>query len=98
MIPSRARGIDNHEHIRTIEQIVSEDKGGMVISPQIGLHEDILALDYDNEYATRLVPIHVIPMSIVRQWSIKEGDKLDWSWEARNSEMVVVVRKVKTKK
>jgi hypothetical protein len=25
-------------------------------------------------------------MSIVKRWSLKEGDKLDWSWEARNSE------------
>lgn len=25
---------NNHEHIRTIEQIVSRDKGGMIISPQ----------------------------------------------------------------
>jgi hypothetical protein len=40
----------------------------------------------------------VIPMSIVRQWNLKEGDKLDWSWAARNSEMVVVVRKLKAKK
>jgi DNA polymerase elongation subunit (family B) len=55
VIPSRARGIENHEHIRTVEQIVSGDKGGMVISPQIGLHEDVLALDYDNEYANLIV-------------------------------------------
>jgi hypothetical protein len=34
-----------------------------------------------------------IPMSIVRQWGLKEGDKLDWSWEARNGEMILVVRK-----
>jgi len=34
-----------------------------------------------------------IPMSIVRQWRLKEGDKLDWSWEARNGEMILVVRK-----
>ena len=40
----------------------------------------------------------VIPMSIVRQWNLKDGDKLDWSWEARNNEMVVVVRKAKAKK
>ena len=40
----------------------------------------------------------VIPMSIVRQWNLKDGDKLDWSWEARNNEMIVVVRKVKAKK
>jgi len=34
-----------------------------------------------------------IPMSIVRQWGLKQGDKLDWSWEARNGEMILVVRK-----
>ena len=34
-----------------------------------------------------------IPMSIVRQWQLKEGDKLDWSWEARDDEMILVVRR-----
>jgi DNA polymerase elongation subunit (family B) len=56
VIPSSVRGIDNnHEQIRTVEQIVSGDKGGMIISPQIGLHEDVLALDYDSEYANLIV-------------------------------------------
>ena len=45
----------NHEHIRTVEQIVSGDKGGMIISPQIGLHENVVALDYDSEYANLIV-------------------------------------------
>jgi hypothetical protein len=36
----------------------------------------------------------VVPMNIVRQWQLKEGDKLDWSWEARDNEMVMVVKKV----
>lgn len=40
----------------------------------------------------------VVPMPIVRQWNLKERDKLDWSWEVQNNEMVVVVRKVKAKK
>ena len=35
----------------------------------------------------------VIPMFIVKQWQLKEGDKLDWQIEARNSEVVLVVRK-----
>ena len=35
-----------------------------------------------------------VPMSIVKQWKLKEGDKLEWSWEAVNSEMVLRVRKV----
>jgi DNA polymerase elongation subunit (family B) len=46
---------NNHEHIRTIEQIVSRDKGCMIISPQIGLHENVVALDYDSEYANLIV-------------------------------------------
>jgi len=32
-------------------------------------------------------------MSIVKQWSLKEGDQLDWSWEARNGEMIIVIKK-----
>jgi hypothetical protein len=40
----------------------------------------------------------VVPMPIVRQWNLKERDKLDWSWEVQNNEMIVVVRKVKAKK
>jgi DNA polymerase elongation subunit (family B) len=46
---------NNHEHIMTIEQIVSRDKGCMIISPQIGLHENVVALDYDSEYANLIV-------------------------------------------
>jgi antitoxin component of MazEF toxin-antitoxin module len=36
----------------------------------------------------------VIPMSIVKQWNLKEGDKLDWSWEVHNNEMFVAVRRI----
>jgi DNA polymerase elongation subunit (family B) len=54
VIPFRGGG-SNHEHTRTVEEIVAGDKGGMVISPQIGLHEDVIALDYDNEYANLIV-------------------------------------------
>lgn len=35
-----------------------------------------------------------IPMSIIKQWKLKEGDKLDWSWEVKNGDMVVVIRRV----
>jgi DNA polymerase elongation subunit (family B) len=52
---ARISNNNNHEHIRTIEQIVSRDKGGMIISPQIGLHENVVTLDYDSEYANLIV-------------------------------------------
>jgi hypothetical protein len=35
----------------------------------------------------------VIPMSIVKQWKLKEGDKLEWEWQVLKGEMVLIVRK-----
>ena len=73
MIPSKAGGIDNnHEHIRTVDQIVSGDKGGMIISPRIGLHEDVLALDYDNEY-TNLIVNHNLSYETIKTKDIVQG-------------------------
>ena len=53
-------------------QIVAGDKGGMVISPQIGLHEDVLALDYDNEYANLIVK-HNLSYETVGGGEAKKG-------------------------
>lgn len=36
-----------------------------------------------------------VPMSVVRQWQMKKGDKLDWEWKIFDGEMVLVVRHVK---
>jgi hypothetical protein len=38
-----------------------------------------------------------IPISMVRQWNLQSGDKLDWSWQSVNNEMVVMVRKAVNK-
>lgn len=35
-----------------------------------------------------------IPMSIVRQWKLKDGDKLDWEWKVIEGQMSLVVTKV----
>lgn len=35
-----------------------------------------------------------IPMSIVRQWKLKNGDKLDWEWKVIEGQMSLVVTKV----
>jgi DNA polymerase elongation subunit (family B) len=52
---SKNNNNNNHERIRTLEELVSRDKGGMIISPQVGLHENVVALDYDSEYANLIV-------------------------------------------
>jgi DNA polymerase elongation subunit (family B) len=53
VIPGRHYGRD--EKIRTLEEINAKDKGGMIFSPRVGLHENIVVLDYENEYANLIV-------------------------------------------
>jgi len=35
-----------------------------------------------------------IPMSIVRQWKLVDGDKLDWEWKVIDGQLAIVVSKV----
>jgi DNA polymerase elongation subunit (family B) len=52
IIPARIKTISKHyEQIRTLESIVEMDKAGMIISPEIGLHENVAVLDFNDEYA-----------------------------------------------
>ena len=50
-----------------------------------------LALNAPNKASLRTT----IPMFIVKQWGLKSGDQLDWSFSLLNDEMVVVVRKAR---
>jgi DNA polymerase elongation subunit (family B) len=36
------RSTNNHERIRTLDEIVAKDKGGMIFSPRVGLHENVM--------------------------------------------------------
>jgi len=49
------RSNNNHERIRTLDEIIAKDKGGMIFSPRVGLHEDVVVLDYENEYANLIL-------------------------------------------
>jgi hypothetical protein len=35
-----------------------------------------------------------VPMSIVKNWNLQSGDKIDWLWEVHKGKMVVRVTKV----
>jgi DNA polymerase elongation subunit (family B) len=54
-IPTKTSVSKSHEQVRTLENIVEMDKAGMTISPEIGLHENVAVLDYDNEYANLII-------------------------------------------
>lgn len=45
VIPRKRSISTHHEQIRTLEDIVEFDKAGMIISPEIGLHENVAVLD-----------------------------------------------------
>ena len=56
VIPPRMRTISKHyEQIRTLENIVETDKAGMLISPEIGLHENVAVLDFNDQYANLMI-------------------------------------------
>jgi bifunctional DNA-binding transcriptional regulator/antitoxin component of YhaV-PrlF toxin-antitoxin module len=38
----------------------------------------------------------IVPMNILKQFKLEAGDKLDWTYEARNSELLIIVRPVKS--
>jgi DNA polymerase elongation subunit (family B) len=51
VVPKKNTVAQIHEEIRTLENIIEMDKAGMIISPKIGLHENIVVLDFNDEYA-----------------------------------------------
>ena len=80
VIPHK-KNAPTHEQMRTVENIVENDKGGMIISPQIGLHENVAVLDYENEYANLIVnhnlSYETVTSSIPdqRKAAVASGDK-----------------------
>jgi DNA polymerase elongation subunit (family B) len=55
VVPKKNEVAQHHEEIRTLENIIELDKGGMIISPQIGLHENVAVLDFNDEYANIII-------------------------------------------
>lgn len=51
VVPKKNTVAKHHEEIRTLENIIELDKAGMIISPEIGLHENVAVLDFNDEYA-----------------------------------------------
>jgi DNA polymerase elongation subunit (family B) len=47
---------NSQERIRTLDEIIAKDKGGgMIFSPRVGLHENVVVLDHANEYANLIL-------------------------------------------
>ncbi len=56
VIPARLSTVSkHHEDIRTLDDVVANDKAGLIISPEIGLHENVAVLDFNDEYANLIL-------------------------------------------
>jgi DNA polymerase elongation subunit (family B) len=69
------RSHNSHERIRTLDQIIAKDKGGMIFSPRIGLHENVAVLDYENEYVN-LILKHNLSYEKLRQGKGEELSRI----------------------
>jgi len=62
------------------------------VIPNITLGEVTVATKASSKFASLRT---TIPMPVVKQWKLKEGDRLDWEWKVQDGEMVLIVRKVR---
>jgi hypothetical protein len=59
------------------------------------LGERTVAIKASSKFASLRT---TIPMSIVRQWKLKDGDKLDWEWKVIDGKMALMVTRVSKSK
>ena len=59
VVPKKNAVAKHHEEIRTLENIIELDKAGMIISPEIGLHENVAVLDFNDEYANIITKYNI---------------------------------------
>jgi DNA polymerase elongation subunit (family B) len=59
VVPKRQSISKYHEQIRTLNDIVEMDKAGMIISPEMGLHENVAVLDFNDEYANIITGFNI---------------------------------------
>jgi DNA polymerase elongation subunit (family B) len=71
VIPA-SRNNYRYDSIRTLEEIVTKDKGGMIFSPRVGLHENVVVLDYENEYANLIIR-HNLSYETVKSPNVDKG-------------------------
>jgi uncharacterized protein YxjI len=62
------------------------------VIPNITLGEVTVATKASSKFASLRT---TIPMPVVKQCKLKEGDRLDWEWKVQDGEMVLIVRKVR---
>lgn len=53
------------ENWKTAEELLVADRGGLVLDPMVGLHEDVVELDYASLYPTIMVVHNISPETLL---------------------------------
>lgn len=63
-----------YEYVRTIKEIVTRDRGGMIVSPKIGvIHENVAELDFASQYPNLIVRDNLSYETVTPE-GVKQGD------------------------
>ncbi|MBO3803122.1 MAG: hypothetical protein JTT11_04505 [Candidatus Brockarchaeota archaeon] len=49
------RNVGRYEYARTMKEVVARDRGGCIISPKAGIHENVAELDFESQYPNLIV-------------------------------------------
>ncbi|MEM2873788.1 MAG: DNA-directed DNA polymerase [Nitrososphaerales archaeon] len=71
------KDIGYFEYVRPIKDIIERDKGGMIISPRIGMvHENVAELDFDSEYPNIIVHYNISYETVTPRGIVKKEDAI----------------------
>jgi DNA polymerase elongation subunit (family B) len=98
VIPTKKSVSSSHEQIRTLENIVEMDKAGMIISPEIGLHENVAVLDYDNEYANLIINHNISYETLSNKYSKDSEPHCSSSEDNRMALLPSIIKDIVTRR
>jgi hypothetical protein len=98
VIPKKLTVSKSHEKIRTLENIVEMDKAGMIISPEIGLHENVAVLDFENEYANLIINHNISYETLSNNYNKNPEQKRGSSDDNRMALLPSIMKEIVTRR
>jgi len=61
---------DDHEGEKSPEELISTDRGGLVLDPEPGLYDDVYEIDFSSMYPSIIVRYNLSPETVMRSGTI----------------------------
>lgn len=58
---------DDHENEKSVEELLSTDRGGLVLDPEPGIYEDVYEIDFSSMYPSIIVRYNLSPETLSRE-------------------------------